>query len=265
MVNREPYVPLNGHVYDLAISPDGRRIALATARQQFPLAPPNLVGSPPAQLGLVELYLLDLDGETLRRVTHGDGGPNEASLASTGTGLDGVGATTPSFGEGSRLISFASTASNLVEGDGNDASDAFVVEDDEASRAPGTVSISPPPPAVRAKRRRRLALSAFSMPDGRVRLVAVVPGAGTLRARAGATLGVDSPPRRLALARRRAAASGPVALMLEAPSRLRRLVHSREGLYATARVSFRGARGKPLHGELAIRFHAHRAAHGGRR
>jgi hypothetical protein len=53
--------------------------------------------------------------------------------------------------------------------------------------------------------------------------------------------------------------------MLEAPRRLRRLVHSREGLYATARVSFRGGRGKPLHGELTIRFHAHRAEHGGRR
>lgn len=265
VVNREPYVPLNGHIYDLAISPDGRRIAFATARQQFPLVPPNLVGSPPAQLGLVELYLLDLDGETLQRVTHGDGGPNEASLASTGSGLDGVGASTPSFGAGGRLISFASTASNLVEGDGNDASDAFVVEDDEASRAPGAASISPPPPAPRVKRRRRLALSAFSMPDGGVRLVAVVPGAGTLRARAGAALGVGSRPRRLALARRRAATSGPVALTLEVPRRFRRLTHSQEGLYATVRVSFRGSSGgKPLHGALAIRFHAHRPAHGRR-
>ncbi|HEY4779818.1 MAG TPA: hypothetical protein VIH47_09525 [Solirubrobacterales bacterium] len=265
VANREPFVPLNGHIYDLTISPDGQRIAFATARQQFPLAPPNLIGSPPAQLGLVELYLLNLDGETLRRVTHGDGGANEASLASTGTGLDGVGATAPSFGAGGRLISFASTASNLVEGDGNDASDAFVVEDDAAPLVRGAVSISPPPPAVRIKRRRRLALSAFSMPDGRVRLVAVVPGAGTLRARAGAALGVGSRPRSLALARRRATASGPVALMLEAPRRLRRLVHSREGLYATARVSFHGRRGKPLHGQLTIRFHTHRRAHGGKR
>jgi hypothetical protein len=75
---------------------------------------------------------------------------------------------------------------------------------------------------------------------------------------------VGSRPRSLALARARAAASGPVALMLEAPRRLRRLVDSREGLYATARVSFHG-KGKPLHGELTIRFHAHRPAHGGRR
>jgi Tol biopolymer transport system component len=268
VVNREPFVPLNGHVFDLAISPDGRRIALATARQQFPLAPPNLIGSPPAQLGLVELYLLDLEAGTLRRVTHGAVGPGEASLASPESslsGLDGDGATAPSFGAAGRLISFASTASNLVEGDANDGSDAFLVENEEAPRQAGTVSISPSPPAVRVKRRRRLALSAFSMPDGRVKLVAVVPGAGALRVRAGATLEVGSPVRRVARARRRATASGPVALMLGAPRRLRRLVHSREGLSATARVSFHSRRGKPLRGQLSIRFHAHRAKRGGSR
>jgi Tol biopolymer transport system component len=264
-VNREPYVPLNGHIYDLAISPDGRRIAFATARQRFPLAPPDLIGSPPAQLGLVELYLIDLEGETLQRVTHGDGGLSEASLASTGSGLDGDGATAPSFGDEGRLISFASTASNLVEGDANDASDAFVVEDDEAPRTGGTVSISPPPPEVIPKRRWQLTLGAYSMPDGSVRLVAEVPGAGALRARVGTTLGVDSRPQRLALARARATASGPVELTLAPPRRYRRLVHSREGLYATARVSFSSPTGKPLHCRLQIHFHAHQPKRGGKR
>ncbi len=90
-INQEPYVSFNGHVFAIAISPDGRRIALATARQRFPLAPPNLVGSPPASLGLVELYLIDLEDETLQRVTHGVGGAGEASLALTGTGQGGSG------------------------------------------------------------------------------------------------------------------------------------------------------------------------------
>jgi hypothetical protein len=264
VVNREPYVPLNGHIFDLTISPDGRRIAFATARQQFPLTPPNLIGSPPAQLGLVELYLMNLESETLQRVTRGDGGPGEASLGA-GSAVDGAGATSPSFGDAGRLISFASTASNLVEGDGNDASDAFLVEDDEAPRVAGTVSISPPPPGVIVKRSRRIALSAFSMADGSVRLVAVVPGAGALRARAGAALAVGSPPRRFAFARARAVGGGPVAMVLAPPHRFRRLVDSREGLYATARVSFHGADETPLHAQLAIRFHAHGAHRGGRR
>ncbi len=265
-INQEPYLAFNGHVYSLAISPDGRRIAFATARQRFPLAPPNLIGSPPGSLGLVELYEVDLEGETLRRVTHGEGGAGEASLAPTGTGQGGAGAGSPSFGAGGRLIAFSSTASNLVEGDGNEASDAFVVEDLTTPPTAGGASISPPPPALAARPRWRLVLSASSLPDGDVRLVATVPAAGALRARAGAAPGSDpAAPRRLAAARARARAGGPVALTLELPRRYRKLAHSRDGLYATAKVSFRGAGGKPLHGELEVRFHAHRRRHGGRR
>ncbi len=108
-------------------------------------------------------------------------------------------------------------------------------------------------------------LSAFSLPNGDVRLVATVPAAGALRARAGGALAAASPPRRLAAARARARAGGPVALTLRLPRRYRRLARSREGLYATAKVSFRGVGGKPLHGELEVRFHAHRRGQGGRR
>lgn len=264
VVNREPYVPLNGHIYDVAISSDGERIAFATGRQRFPLAPPNLISSPPAQLGQVELYLIDLEGETLQRVTHGFGGPNEASLAASGLALDGFGAGSPSFG-GDR-IAFSSTASNLVEGDGNEASDAFEVEDSEAPRGPGAVSISPPPSPVVETPSWKLALSAFSLPDGEVRLVATVPAAGSLRARAGAALDPGSPPRPLAAARAAAATGGPVTLTLALPRRYRRLARSREGIYATVRVAFVGAGGRPLRGKLEVRFHTRRrGGHGGRR
>jgi Tol biopolymer transport system component len=260
-------IPLNGHVFDLAISPDGSRIAFATARQRFPLAPPNLIGSPPAQLGVVELYMIDLDGETLRRLTHGDGGVNEASLVpGEPNPTAGQGATSPSFGAGGHLIAFASDASNLVPGDGNDASDAFVVEDGEASRAPAGSSISPGPRRPRLKRSKGMALSAASLPDGAVRLLAVVPGAGSLRARAKGALAVGAPLRPLALARGRArgSAGGVVKVTLRLPRRLRRLAHSREGLYAIARVSFHRRRGKVLHGEIQVRFHAHPKRGGGR-
>lgn len=264
VVNREPYVPLNGNIWDLAVSADGRRLAFATARQRFPLAPPNLVTSAPSQLGLVELYLLDLETESLHRVSHGHSGPGEASLG-PGAGANGDGATAPSLDADGHLLAFASTAANLVEGDGNDASDVFLVEDGSGGAREAPVSISAAPPQPRSKPRRRLALSAFSLPDGDVKLVAVVPAAGRLQARVAGSLAVGARPRKLAAARGRAIAAGTLSLVLKLPPRLRHLAHSREGLYALAHVSFHPHHGARMRGQVQVRFHAHRARKGRQR
>jgi hypothetical protein len=121
------------------------------------------------------------------------------------------------------------------------------------------VNISAPPRGPRAKRGRRLVLSAFSLPNGNVKLVAVVPRAGWLRARAASSLEVGAKPHRLATVRSRAKRGGPVAMTLALPRSMEHLARSREGLYAMARVSFRGGKGKRLRGELQVRFHAHQA------
>ncbi|HEX6688576.1 MAG TPA: hypothetical protein VF085_07925 [Solirubrobacterales bacterium] len=252
-VNVEPFIPFNGHVYGFALSADGRRIAFATARQRFPLAPPNLVGTPPSTIGLVELYLIDLDGETLRRVTHGFGGVGEAS---SGSAASGAGAALPSFDRTGSLIAFASTASNLVEGDGNEAGDVFLATDNLARPGGAQQSISPGPRLRPLKQRWRLALRAFSLPTGRVRLVAIVPGAGRLRARTTASLeGV----RDLGGGRARARRSGRLELVLRLPKQLRALAHRREGLYATTRVSFRHQGRRVLRAQLQVRFLVHPA------
>jgi hypothetical protein len=264
VVNHEPFVPLNGHIWDLAISAGAGRILFATARQQFPLAPPNLVTQPPSQLGLVELYLLDLETESLRRISHGNGGPGEASLG-PGAGASGDGARSLSLDASGHLLAFASTAVNMVEGDGNDASDVFLVSDEGGATKAGPVSISGLPRGKRAKRGHRLALSAFSLPNGNVKLVAVVPWAGFLRARAASSLEVGARPRRLASGRSRARHGGPVAMTLSLPRSFKHLAHSREGLYAMAHVSFHASKGKRLKGELQVRFHAHPAKRGRRR
>ena len=47
---------------------------------EVPPAPPNLISSPPSSLGLVELYLIGLEGETLQRLTHGAGGTGNHRL-----------------------------------------------------------------------------------------------------------------------------------------------------------------------------------------
>jgi Tol biopolymer transport system component len=257
-VNEEAFVPLNGHVYDLAISPDARRIVFASARQRYPLSPPNLVGSPPSSLGLVELYTVDLDSETLQRVTHGFGGVAEPSLAKTGKAANGFGASSPSLG-GAGLIAFASTASNLVAGDGNEASDAFLVAEEGTPAGSGTLALSAGPPAPKWKQAWRLTLSAFSLPDGSVRLVAVVPAAGRLLAGIGAEVGDAKRPRKLPARRAWALKSGSVPIELHLPRRYQHLARGKGGLFATARVSFRRKGRKTLRGKLQVRFHVHPA------
>ncbi|HET6999116.1 MAG TPA: hypothetical protein VFI03_11055 [Solirubrobacterales bacterium] len=261
-INLAPYVPFTGHIFDLALSVDGQRVAFATARQRFPLAPPNLIGAPPVTTGLVELYLVDRESEALQRLTHGLGGPDEPSVDPALPGfpeaaaMQGVGASAPSFG-GAGLVAFSSTASNLVAGDSNEASDAFLIEGQVEPRLPAVAAISPGPGPRRQRPRWRLTLSAFSLPDGAVRIVAGVPAAGRLRAKVGAELSGTLRARRLGVAQARAQKAGRVGIELELPPRLRRLARTREGVYAMVQVSFRHRGRKPLQGKIQVRFHAH--------
>jgi hypothetical protein len=255
VVNNLGTLAQNGHVFDLAISPDGKRIAFATARQQFPLAPPNLISEPPSSVGLTELYLIDLEGETLQRITHGYRGFSEPSaIGSAGTAVSGLGVSSPSFGAGGR-IAFASTAANLVE---NDAADVFLVETSQAAKSAGGSQISlPPGPASLTS--RRLLVSAVSLPDGRVRLTAYVPGAGSLRAAATGALAVGAKAKVLAAAKAKADGVGKVKMVLALHPRLRKLAQEPGGFYATAKVAFhaRGA-GPAQSRRLQVRFRVHK-------
>jgi Tol biopolymer transport system component len=268
-INEKGFLAQAGHLFDFGISADGSRIAFATARQQFPLAPPFLIGSPPSAEGLVELYMLDLRGETIQRLTHGDGGVNEPSLSEGEFGglvtSNGAGATNPSLSADGETVAFASNATNLVAGDGNEGSDVFTVEDPRSPVSSGTSTVAPraqqpPPPS-----RWRLTLTASSLPSGKVRLVAVVPAPGAVRAQAGAVLSVGHKARRVGSARKRAGAAGRLVLTLALPRRLQHLSHAVGGLTATARVAFSTPHGKPLKGRLQIQFRAHRGKHKGHR
>jgi hypothetical protein len=249
-------LPGSADIEDVGISPDGTEVSFVTARQLFPLSPPHLADPPPASLGLSELYVLDLASETIERVT---GGPNgAASTKADGAGGE-QGAASPCFSENGRLLAFASQASNLFVGDGNGASDAFVSEDHVASVGPGRTTTSAAPVNALPRPQWKLILSARSLPGGRVRLVAVVPGSGRVRTRFAAAVSPRGKVKNLGVAQRKARAGGPVVLQLKLPPRFRPLAHTHEGLYANARVAFRGPGGRPLHGNLVIRFHAHRA------
>jgi Tol biopolymer transport system component len=259
-------IPLDGDIFDAAIDGDGHRVAFTTARQQFPGGVTNLTGSPLAALGLVEVYVLDLETGALQRVTHGVGGPSEPSLApslESGGGAvasAGAGASSVTLDGDGGLLGFSSIASNLIKGDANGASDAFI---DDVAEAPGTAGqsrISPPPSFAVRKPRWQMTLTAHSLPSGRVRLVAVVPGPGSLRANASASLVVGKAAKKISKARGRSPRAGSVRLTLKLPARLRHLARSSTGLFGTSQVTFRSPLGRPLHGKVEVRFRAHRPA-----
>jgi len=259
-VNALGRISLTGHVFDVALSGSGRQVAFATARQRFPLAPPNLITAPPASMGMVELYFVDLQTEAMQRLTHGLGGQDEPSFSALPnpetSAQEGLGATAPTLG-GNR-IAFASTASNLVAEDSNEASDVFLLADQLESGPPGGSVVPPGPAPWQKKTPWKLTLSAFSLPDGGVRIVAGVPAAGKLRTKVAAEPG--SKPlaaKQLVQARASAKRGGRVAIELELPRRLRGLARTREGVYATASVSFHHAGRKVLRGRVQIRFHVH--------
>ncbi len=191
-------------IFDFDISPDGSQIAFATRRIEFPLGTPAYVSPPAGEAGMNELFDIDLDNDTLTRVTHGYGGLDEVSEhthTSKPAGEDpyvepGDGSLSPSFTTAGTELAFVSTASNLVFGDGNappggptgptgvlDGSDAFAVERTTFASLPTPQYISPAP-HLSTQPAWRLGVSALARRDGSVAVYVDAPGAGTLRAAA---------------------------------------------------------------------------------
>jgi Tol biopolymer transport system component len=263
------------NIFDAGIAPGGRRIAFSTGRTDFPLTPPFLIGGVPSQTQLSELYLVDLDGQSLRRVsTTVDDGPSRVGGGGDGAAVQGVGAASPSFDATGRRLAFDSPAANLVSGDANGANDVFLITDTAPpAGVPGRTAISPPPPGPAISRTWRWALRAVARKDGTVRLDADLPGAGTLKATVRATVPVTRHVRvrkkggghrtvaRRVLAQRQVAlrsgrprAAGLARLSLRVTKTYMSLVRATGGLYATARVTFTAAGHPALRDTLDVRF-----------
>jgi Tol biopolymer transport system component len=167
-------------IVDFGVSPDGSEVAFSTLRTTFPLGSPAYVTATAANAGAQELFDADLANDTLTRVTQGyEGGVSEPAKATV---------SSPSFSADGNTLAFASTAYNLVYGDGNGASDAFLVKRKQFASAIVQQSISPAPGNPVIAPDWRLALSARSRRDGSVLLEVAVPGAGSLRATAASAL-----------------------------------------------------------------------------
>jgi hypothetical protein len=185
-------------IVDLAVSPDGSQVAFTTERTEFPLASPSYISQPTTVAGMSELFDVDLSDETLTRVTRSyDGGPSERphKTASAGEGDPYThrtdGALSPSFSEDGNTLAFASTASNLVDGDGNtpnpeagsgsaDGSDVFVVHRAQFDPVTTETYLSKAPPGASPDPEWRLLASAASLRDGKLRFRCETPGPGVL-------------------------------------------------------------------------------------
>jgi hypothetical protein len=281
-------------VIDMGISADASDVAFTTMRTVFPLGTPAYVTAPAAVPGMAELFDVDLGDETLTRVTHGyEGGASEHSHVQVPTGEDPYfdlapadGALAPSYTSSGDTLEFASTAANLVYGDGNtppaaaapsrvfDGSDTFSVSrvSFAAQRAEGYVSSPPATPAPLPE--WRLEATAFSRRDGSVLIEVEVPGAGSLKAVARASVLVSRvgalarsrhgsrrrrtvatvATRTVASASARVAAPGLVAIVVHPYSRYRALLGAVAGLSANVSLTFT-AHGHPsLHERVVATF-----------
>ena len=255
-------------IVDFGVSPDGSQIAFTTARTVFPLGSPSYVSEVGAAAGMVELYDADLANDTLTRVTRGfNGEPSEAPRGEPGTTVS------PSLSGDGNELAFSSEADNLVYGDGNHASDAFIVPRMRFQVTPTPQLISPPPPGPSLGPIWSLGLTAFSRRDGSVVLEARVPGAGALRAgaqsavrvrlagksrkthgkaRARARTTVQT--RTVATRLLRPGAYGLVTMTLKLARSYSALADIRGGLSATVTVTFSAVGHKALRQSVPVTF-----------
>jgi hypothetical protein len=258
----------NAPIEDLGISPNGLHVAFSTKRTQFPLGSPAYVSAPASIAGMLELFEVDLENDTLTRVTEGfEGGLSEHPHEARAPGEDpyfksGDGALSPSFSDEGALTAFSSTASNLVFGDGNtppigsgrfDGSDAFVVARKIFTPVSTPQAISPAPGGPVLTPTWRLGVTARSRADGSVLLYVSIPGAGTVKAAVHSAVRVRTRRRghvSTSLATRSVAASKKsspagsgalLALTLKLAPRYRALAGKRPGLAGSVNVTFAAA------------------------
>jgi Tol biopolymer transport system component len=250
---------------DLAISPDGRRLAFDTLRTEFPFSPPALLTPPLSTVSRSQLYVVDLAAGTMELVSTGyDGQPANGNVVS------------PSFSADGGPIVFASGATNLAYGAASDisnGSEVFTTTEVQPPNTPGGQVIGPPPPNPILTPAWTLSATVHRIRNGDVVVDAVVPGPGKLRAvadlalptapvrtrsaggrrglRAGSTSGAER--RRLASADT-GSRGGVVAVVLRPATRYRAMIVRAHGLYAIVTVTFAAPGHRTLRRTFPVEF-----------
>jgi hypothetical protein len=249
-------------VVGIGMSADGAEVGLTTQRTRFVLSPPTLVASPGATVDNKEIYVVDVATDTMEVAVHGAGGAR-----ATGNDTD----SQPTFtADGSRLA-FTSSATNLIVGDGNTAADSFVVDRTVETGRPLEQRTTPAPPPLLVLPEWVLRATASSHSDGRILVVAIVPGAGRVQAQASTTTRRPSRKARKARKTRKpktrrvtqatglADTPGEVTVVLKVPRRDRALARRRHGLSVSVQVRYEPGAGAgpsdaPLSSSLKSRF-----------
>lgn len=263
-------------VSNVAISPDGTRVAFDTKRVSFALAPPVLITTPVAETTYAYTYEANLSAGTLQRVTDTyNGAPPQGEAGQI------------SLAGNDRTLAFASAAGNLFYGDATPGvPQVFTAEEIVSEEQPTPQAIGTPPALSLPAPEWLLSATVHAQSDGSVVVYAEVPGAGTLEVHATAQLSATGAGAGTAAARRarrarraRARASartvtatiahaqmvagGPaqLRLSLSAGSAYRARIASRDGLYAVLSLSFRAPGHPSLQDQVPVTF---RRAPGGR-
>jgi hypothetical protein len=168
-------------IESLALSADGGTLAFTTLRDSFVLSEPRPIGVFRPVPTTSDLYVVHLAENTLERAVVGFEGEDPNGSVSTGPSLDGSGST----------VAFTSSASNLIFGDANQASDAFT------ATLQGPAGTAPPSAGVNAIQ-GGFSLTALALPelglrvkqgkDGELTLLVETPGGGKLNASANGSI-----------------------------------------------------------------------------
>jgi WD40-like Beta Propeller Repeat len=240
----ESTLPIGG----IAMSSNGRFLAMTSGRTRFPLPALQLVGESRTVPGPQELYVVDLRERTIERVTHSISGGDV-----DGGAIDGV-----SISSDGSSIAFASFAGNLFRGDANGRSDAFL-----ATRVPEVpsgppsgggsggggssqkIDRAPPRVIVRGKTKK----------GGVVVLTITVPAAGGIKAVATARTGSPPKPHTIASRKTHVRGKGTFKVVMRAAAAFRSALRGGRELEARVRVTFspKGG-GRKLHGSTTVEF-----------
>ena len=239
-----PNAAVNGEISSVAMSDDGTRLVLVTTRRQFLPPAPSLVGEPRAASGGAELYSVDL----------GPGGTTRRVLLPGGADLNGAVDANPVLSADGRTIAFVSGATNLVAGDANQQSDAFVVTespDEQTAPPPTGLGADPIDDEINGGGGSELGVRAVSRSDGSVLLRIAVPAPGRLAAVAVAKVPSRASRAGSRRARRSAARTRRVA---SASARARRGGTVQTTLKLSRRDLRSVRRGTPLKARVTVTF-----------
>lgn len=220
-------------IESLALSADGSTIALTTSRDSFVLPAPQPVGAFRPLPTASDLYVIHLLANTLER----------AVVSYEGNDPDGSISLNPTLTSDGSTVAFTSSATNLIFGDANEASDAFIATlQAPAGTAPSPVGVNATQSgfSLTATVSPELGLSVKRARDGGLILLVECPGAGKLTAQARGSIATQSGKKQVMLAHASgsARAEGTTTLVLRLASKYSKNLKRTGKLKALLTVAF---------------------------